>query len=63
MLPGTIVPACQAAVSDTEGCVNYPMEFNTISANLNNVIFTLPTPLTVSANATAPLVHPTRSDA
>lgn len=56
LLPGTIVPACQAAISNTEGCVNYPLEFNTISANLNNVIFTLPTPLTVSANATAPLV-------
>ena len=23
--PGTIVPACQSGVSNTEGCINYPM--------------------------------------
>jgi hypothetical protein len=51
--PGTIIPACQSGVSNTEGCINYPMTFNTLALPL---IFPLATPLSVSANATAPLV-------
>jgi hypothetical protein len=51
--PGTIVPACPSGVTNTEGCINYGA---TQLSNLNPVIFTLATPLSVSANATAPLV-------
>ncbi len=53
--PGTIVPACQSGAANTEGCVNYPMQFNSI-LSLPTVIFTLVSPVNVSANATAPLV-------
>jgi hypothetical protein len=51
--PGTIVPACASAGSGNEGCARYPMAFNSIQPA---TLFTLDAPLTVSANATAPLV-------
>lgn len=54
--PGTIVPACQSGAANTEGCIDYPILFGTNSVNLNTVIFSLNSPLPVSANATAPLV-------
>ncbi len=50
-LPGTVVPACQSGGSNTEGCVNYPL--NTAGAS---VLLDLNTPLSVSKNSTAPLV-------
>ena len=54
--PGTIVPACQSGAANTEGCIDYPILFGTNNVNLNTVIFSLNSPLPVSANATAPLV-------
>lgn len=55
-LPGTVVPACQSGVSNTEGCINYPIQFDTTSSTVNSVVFTLGTSLNAIANATAPLV-------
>ena len=52
--PGTIVPACQSGISNTEGCINYKMQFN--GASQNSVIFTLASPISVAANTTVPLV-------
>ena len=51
-LPGNIIPACQSGGSNTEGCTNYPIQFN----SLFPVTASLATPLNVSADATAPLV-------
>jgi len=50
--PGTIVPACQSGASNSEGCTNYPLNFDITQP----VLFTLAEPMTASANATAPLV-------
>ncbi len=55
-LPGLLVPACQAGVSNTEGCINYHMQFDTTSSSQNIVLFNLSSPLTVNPNATSPLV-------
>jgi hypothetical protein len=53
-IPGTIVPACQGGSSNSEGCTNYPLQL--IDNGANPILFTLAAPLTVSADATAPLV-------
>ena len=57
-LPGTMVPGCQSGVgvSNTEGCINYPIQFDISNPTLNTVVFPLTSPVTVSANQTAPLV-------
>ncbi len=54
--PGTIVPACQSGVSNTEGCVNYPIQFDTNNPSANSIIFTLGTSLPATTNATVPLL-------
>jgi len=51
--PGTIVPACASAGSGNEGCAAYPMKFAQIQ---QAVLLTLGTPMTLTANQTAPLV-------
>jgi hypothetical protein len=56
VLPGTIVPACQAGVANTEGCINYQMQFDTSNTTQNDVIFTLSSPIVATANATSPLL-------
>jgi hypothetical protein len=55
-IPGNIIPACQSASSNTEGCINYPIHFDINNPTLDNVIFTLGTPVNATANATAPLL-------
>jgi hypothetical protein len=50
--PGTIVPACQSGASNTEGCTKYPMHFN----GFVPVIFSPQEPISVTNNATSPLV-------
>ncbi len=55
-ITGNIIPACQAAISNTEGCINYPVQFQISNPSLDTVLFTLATPINATANATAPLL-------
>ncbi len=51
--PGTIVAACQATNANQEGCVNYPIEFQTPGAP---VLTSLGTPFVVAKNGNVPLL-------
>lgn len=52
--PGTIIPACQSVSANQEGCIGYPMAFESIN---QAVVFTLPgAGLAASKGATAVLL-------
>src|SRR5271166_5727268 len=35
--PGTVVPACQSGPANTEGCINYPLTFDTTNNPNGNI--------------------------
>jgi hypothetical protein len=57
--PGTIVPACPSGPGNTEGCITYPLTFDTINSpngNLQPILLDLATPISVSANTNTPII-------